>query len=390
MSEQNQNENQYVIIPSVQYREESDKKKSPSRMKFAVILTAVCMIGSGIFGFAGTYAANMLNGSLNDTVSAAPISTVITTAALSGTTKKLSVEEVAAIAKNSVVEITTEMVSSGGRMRQYVSTGAGSGVVISADGYIVTNNHVVSGAQTITVRLSNKSEYKAKLVGTDSKSDLAVVKINATGLTPAVFGNSDKLTVGETTVAIGNPLGELGGTVTAGIVSALDREITIDGEAMSLLQTDASINPGNSGGGLFNLYGELIGIVNAKSSGSDIEGLGFAIPINTAKTVTEELITYGYVTGRIDTGFVLVDIQDAQTALYYRVNKLGLYISKSANSADFKSGDIITSVDGKSVSDLAGFNQIMNKHSVGDTVKITVSRNGRSETYSLTLKELKT
>ena len=164
----------------------------------------------------------------------------------------------------------------------YVQSGAGSGVIISQDGYIVTCAHVVSGANNITVQLADGTEYTATVVGQDSTSDVAVLKIEATGLTPAVIGDSDSLAVGETTIAVGNPLGTLSNTVTNGIVSALNREVTVQGNDMNLIQTSASISPGNSGGGLFNANGELIGIVNAKSSSSDAEGLGFAIPINTA------------------------------------------------------------------------------------------------------------
>lgn len=299
----------------------------------------------------------------------------------------MTVSDVAAIVKQTVVEITTETVTMNGRMGQFISEGAGSGIVISSDGYIVTNNHVISGARNITVRLSDESVYTATLVGTDSKTDIAILKINASGLTPAVLGDSNSLVVGEITVAVGNPLGELGGTVTSGIVSALDREITIDGEVMTLLQTDAAINPGNSGGGLFNLYGELIGIVNAKSSGSDIEGLGFAIPVNTAKSVIEDIITHGYVRGRIDTGLTLVDITDTRTAMMYRVSRTGLYITKSTNS-ELKSGDRITAVDDNAVTNHASFNAAINTHQVGDTVNITVSRGDQGLTLSITLTEM--
>jgi serine protease Do len=179
----------------------------------------------------------------------------------------------------------------------------------------------------------------------------------------------------------------LGGTVTSGIVSALDREITIDGETMSLLQTDAAVNPGNSGGGLFNLRGELIGVVNAKSSGSGVEGLGFAIPVNMAKTVAGDLIAYGYVKGRLTTGFTLVDIQNTQTAMLYRVNGLGLYISRSSDAA-FRSGDRIIAVNGVTVSDLASFNAALAGLSAGDKAEITVIRGGKSVTAPITLTEL--
>ena len=375
------------------------KKKKSGRMGFAAAVIALCIIGSAVFGFGGTYLANSMNGTNGSTADAilendnltktVLYQSVIKTNATNGTAEKMSVEDVVVNVKSSVVEITTETVQSGRFMGQYVSQGAGSGVIVTTDGYIVTNNHVVDGAQTIKVRLSNEKEYEATLIGTDHKTDLAVIKIDASDLQPAIFGYSSTLLVGQSAIAIGNPLGELGGTVTSGIISALDREISIDGEAMSLLQTDTAINPGNSGGGLFNLYGELVGIVNAKSSGSEIEGLGFAIPIDTAKIVIEQLIEYGYVKGRINTGFTLVDIQDAQTAMSYRINQLGLYISKS-QSSEFQSGDRITAVDGQTVSSLADWNKQMSNYSVGDTINVTVIRNGRSTTASITLTEMKT
>ncbi|WP_243154785.1 S1C family serine protease [Clostridium thermarum] len=230
------------------------------------------------------------------------------------------------------MEITTETVSTNSRMRQYISEGAGSGVIVSKDGYIVTNNHVIDGASKITVKTTDKKSYTAKLIGKDVKTDLAVLKIEDSDLTTAVYGDSSKLVVGELAVAIGNPLGELGGTVTEGIISALNRDVVIDGQTMNLLQTSAAINPGNSGGGLFNEYGELIGIVNAKSSGSGIEGLGFAIRINTVIDIVDSIIDYGYVQGRIDTGLNLIDILDSQTARRYRVQSTGVYILKQAKA----------------------------------------------------------
>lgn len=229
-----------------------------------------------------------------------------------------------------MVEVTTK--TNSGYFGE-VATGAGSGVILTADGYIVTNHHVVDGGSAFTVRTRSGDTYEASLVGSDSQTDLAVLKIDAEGLTPAVLGDSDKLVVGETAVAIGNPLGELGGTVTSGIISALSREITTSaGATMELLQTNAAINPGNSGGGLFNSSGELIGIVNAKSVGEDIEGLGFAIPINTAKSVIEDLISDGYVRGRIDTGFTVVDLTDQATALQYGVRR-PVFISSACQTA---------------------------------------------------------
>ena len=232
-----------------------------------------------------------------------------------GSQASYAVEDVAAAVADSVVEITTEIVTTNSFLGQYISQGAGSGVIFTTDGYIVTNHHVIEGANKINVTLRNGTSYDAKLVGDDSKTDLALLKIEATGLTPAVLiADSDQLKVGQTAIAIGNPLGQLGGTVTSGIVSALGREIEIQGETRTLLQTSAAINPGNSGGGLFDDKGNLIGIVNAKSSGSDIEGLGFAIPANTVKKTIGDLMEYGYVKGRANLGLTYVTINSLAAA----------------------------------------------------------------------------
>ena len=373
---------------SHEYNPVHKKSKPHSNIALVAFLVVVCMICSSVFGFMGAFIANKLPDNKIIDSSSVIYQSVIQTTKTSSNAGKLSVEDVVANVKDSVVEIVTETISKNGRMGQLVSTGAGSGVIISGNGYIVTNNHVISEAQTITVRMTNGREYDAKLIGTDAKNDLAVIKIEETNLKSAVYGYSSDLNIGETSIAIGNPLGELGGTVTEGIISALDREISFDGESMSLLQTSAAINPGNSGGGLFDLYGTLIGVVNAKSSGTGIEGLGFAIPIDTAKKSIEEIINYGYVRGRIDTGLELIDIQDSQTAFSYRVSIYGLYISW-AKSSDFKSGDIITAVDGKKITDITDFNTALHDYEVGDTISITVNRNNSNATIELVLEELK-
>lgn len=304
----------------------------------------------------------------------------------------LTVPQVAELVKNSVVEITTEQIVTGSFMQQYVSEGAGSGVIITADGYIVTNHHVIEGATNINVRLADGTEYAARLIGSDAKADLAVLKIEATELTPAAYGSSAELQVGETVVAVGNPLGELGGTVTQGIISALDREITIENTTMRLLQTDTAINPGNSGGGMFNTSGQLVGVVNAKSAGEEIEGLGFAIPIDTAKLVVEDLISYGYVTGRVDPGFTFVEINDSMTAMMYRVNELGLYISAVAANSDaakagFQSGDYVVSVGGTKVTTEAEANAVIDSKKVGESLDLVIKRSGAEQTITLTLSE---
>lgn len=302
----------------------------------------------------------------------------------------LTVPDVVALVKDSVVEIFTEQRAYNG---WYVSSGAGSGVIIgrSENGklaYIVTNNHVISGADTINVRTTDGAKYVATLIGTDAVTDVAVLSIEVSGkLTVAECGSSAGLVVGEGVVAIGNPLGELGGTVTTGIVSALGREVTIDDNAMVLLQTNAAVNPGNSGGGLFNMKGELIGVVNAKSSGTNVENIGFAIPIDTAYKIVVELIEHGYVTGRPTTGLTLIDITDRFTAMYYGLDSLGVYVTESKFTDEIKSGDRVVSVNGTNVSSAAEIKSMLNDCKVGDQISITVSRKGVQHSVVLTLEE---
>lgn len=371
------------------YQPETKQKKNSTRFRSTASIVALCIVISTVFGFGGSLLADKVSSSGSSNSGSSSNNPVVFQSVRKDedeTAEKMSVAAVAAATQDSVVEITTEVVSWNNRLGQMISEGAGSGVIITADGYIVTNNHVIEDASSVTVRLSDGTEYSAVIVGKDSQTDLAVLKIDAKDLQSALLGDSSKLTVGESAIAIGNPLGELGGTVTEGIISALDREITIDGETMSLLQTSAAINPGNSGGGLFNLYGELIGIVNAKSSGSDIEGLGFAIPINTAKEVIADLIEEGHVTGRVDSGLELIDINDAMTAMSYRVSNYGVYILNSSHSS-LSRGDIVKAVNGQEINSSEEFNSMMKTFSVGDTVNITVSRNGEQITTSITLGE---
>ena len=310
----------------------------------------------------------------------------------------MTTAQVAEMVSPSVVVITTEQVvysqwSWYGQSQ--VESGAGSGVIISSDGYILTCDHVVNGASNITVTIGDQ-DYTATIVGEDSTSDIAVIKIDATGLTPATIGDSDSLAVGENVLAVGNPLGELGGTVTSGIVSALNRSVTIQGTSstntMSLIQMDASVSPGNSGGGLFNMNGELIGVVNAKSSSSDAEGLGFAIPINDAIKVAQDLLENGYVTGRPYMGITYIAVTDAQTAAQLGVNAYGVYVvdvvqGGPADKAGLKAGDRIVSVDGSEVAQKDDLGTIIQNHSAGDTLSITVARDGQMQTVSLTLGE---
>lgn len=313
-----------------------------------------------------------------------PESTTVPSVAVTPT--ETSYAEVAALTKPSVVEITTEMATGTTFFQQFIQSGAGSGVIISQDGYILTNNHVIDGATKITVRLTTGTEYTAKLIGSDAQSDVAVLKVEATGLPYATIGDSAKLVVGEEVLAIGNPLGSLGGSVTNGIISALDREITIDGQKMRLLQTNAAINPGNSGGGLFNMQGQLVAIVNAKSSGTGIEGLGFAIPINYAYTIAEDLLANGYVSGRPAMGISYIAIDDYMDVMRYGVVSYGIYVYDGGETP-LKNGDRIVRIGDYEVQSVATLKSAIQSYNVGDTVKVTVVRQGTYTDLEVTLIE---
>ncbi len=293
----------------------------------------------------------------------------------------LSVATVVARVSASVVEITTETIVQSGFLSQYITSGAGSGVIIAEEGYIVTNHHVIDGASTITVRLNDGTEFPATLVGTDEATDVAVLKIDAAGytLTVATIGASYDLVVGEDILAIGNPLGSLGGTVTEGMISATEREINVNGTDMTLLQVSAPINPGNSGGGLFNLAGELIGVVNAKMSSEEIEGLGFAIPSDTAYQVICELIDYGYVRGRPSLGVSLDEVSYWSGDRYVMVGQSGHELLRYQ--------DLILAVNGTKISSISELSSILRRKSVGDTVELTVYRNNRQITVTVSLVE---
>lgn len=289
----------------------------------------------------------------------------------------------------SVVEVFTETKQVSRFFREYVTEGAGSGVILTSDGYIVTNHHVVDGATAIKVRLSDGTACDAALQGTDAKTDLAVLKIDASNLTPAKLADSSKARPGDFVIAIGNPLGELGGTVTEGIVSAMDREITIDGETMTLMQTSAAVNPGNSGGGLFNLDGELIGVVNSKSSGSGIEGLAFAIPSNTVSEITDELMQHGYVTGRPQLRIRVAQVTAPGVSGGIHFDRPGVYILQADDGSGLKTGDRLLRIDGTTIAETGDISAVLERRRVGDTVKVDISREGREVGINVTLTEKK-
>ncbi|MCI9456781.1 MAG: trypsin-like serine protease [Oscillospiraceae bacterium] len=379
--------------------DEEPKKKGSGNTKVIAAAMVCSIILSGAAGFGGGILASRFteSESVQDTPSSSISSSMAPSSPAEANTVNttvssgaMSIAEIAAATANSVVEITTESVVTGGGfwVQQYVASGAGSGVILSEDGYIATNNHVIENATSVTVRLHNGESYEAQIIGADSEKDVALIKIDATGLTPAKIGDSDALVVGEDTVAVGNPLGQLGGTVTNGIVSALDREITIDGQTMNLLQTNAAINPGNSGGGLFNEKGELVGLVVAKSAGSDLEGLGFAIPINDVMEVVEQLKEFGYVTGKPYLGISLVDINTVQRAMQYGVNQAGVYVMEvDRPECGLQAGDCITQINGFEVESSDDISDTIKAYSAGDTVEMTVIRNGETITVDALLGE---
>ncbi|MGO5358799.1 S1C family serine protease [Anaerofustis sp. LCP19S3_F7] len=375
------------------FKKEHKSNKKRRNAAFALIIVAM-MITSTCLGFVGGVVANkFLATNKADGVTSTEIPVASTSTDSSG---KMDVSSVVKGVQSSVVSIECQSESEANRYsfgESATTTSAGSGVIITSDGYIATNNHVVEGASKITITTADSKSYTAKLVGRDEQTDIAVLKIEATGLKNATLGKSSSLEVGDEVVAIGNPLGELSGTVTNGIVSALNREVTIENETMSLIQTNASINAGNSGGGLFDKNGLLVGIVNAKASGENVEGLGFAIPIDTAKEVIEQIMDYGYVKGRVTSGLTLIDILDKQTAMQYGVNELGVYIysveeGSNAEKAGLKSGYIVTVVNDTKVERASDFKAVINKLEVGDTIKVTVSNgiNQGSVEYKLTEK----
>ena len=392
--------------------QQAQPPKPKKKKKFnggRVARSAVALVLAAAMGFAGGFVGAKYGGSGKVVIQqAAPSAasdsstgssgadSTITAASSSGSS--LTTEQVADMVSPSVVVITTEQVvysqwSWYGQSQ--VESGAGSGVIISSDGYILTCAHVVDGASTITVTIDDK-DYTATLVGEDTTSDVAVIKIDATGLIPATVGDSDSLKVGQSVMAVGNPLGELGGTVTGGMISALNRSVTIQGTSstntMSLIQMDASVSPGNSGGGLFNMNGELVGIVNAKSSSSDAEGLGFAIPINDAIEVAQQLLENGYVTGRPYLGITYLGVEDAQTAAQLGVNAYGVYVVEvvkggPAERAGLQSGDRIVSIDGTEIASKDDLGTLMQKHAAGDSLAITIARGGQMQTINVTLGE---
>ena len=278
--------------------------------------------------------------------------------------------------------------------QSYEATGSGSGVILTADGYIATCAHVVDKANTVKVTLNDDTEYEAKVVGTDSRNDLAIIKIEATGLIPAAIGDASTLTVGSDVIAIGNPLGELRGTATAGIISATNRTIEVEGTTMTLIQTDAAISPGNSGGGLFDANGKLIGIVNAKVSDSSAEGLGFAIPVDSVVDEISDLLSFGYVTGRPYLGVATQDVslRTRSGMWYYSDGTRCVMVERvvegsAADKAGIQDGDLILQLNDTKITSGEDLSNAIAAFKPGDTATLTIQRGGEESTVSVTFGE---
>lgn len=390
-----------------------DKKRWPMALALVLVL-AVALVGCGVpYGSSQQQGATEVSPAFS-LPTVGEDSSVVTTPAPqgeshysvetaatlpnTGTKKALSTIEIYKTASPSVVAIstagTTTTMDFFGQQRQVEVESAGSGVIISKDGYILTCNHVVEGMDEVVVVMADGEEHTAKVIGGDSATDLAVLKIDLNNLTPVILGDSDQLQIGELAVAIGNPLGLYSQpSQTSGIISGKERVLVVEGnngsgvEMMNLLQHDAAINPGNSGGGLFNSYGELVGITSAKSAGTAIEGMGFAIPINDAKTIINDLVNYGYVV-RPQIGISGVSINEEDAKAYSM--PAGVFVAEvveggAADKAGIVKGDVITKVDGDAITSIEELTRLKNSKKVGDTMKLTVVHGEDTKEMTITL-----
>ena len=290
----------------------------------------------------------------------------------------ISINSIYETYKNAVVGVTSEGITYNEYGQASKTASSGTGFIISSDGYIITNNHVVEGANGVSVTLYDAQNYDAKIIGTDAKNDVALLKIEVKDLNTVKLGNSNNISVGETVIAIGHPLGELTYTVTSGIVSAENREVRESETSINMFQTDLAINPGNSGGPVFNLKGEVVGISTAKYSASSIEGIGFAIPINDAISVATQLKENGYVSGRPYMGVSVINVDSsAVTGISAGVYVSAIKTGSSSDIAGIQKGDIITSLDNTLIKSTTDLMSALRKFKAGDTTKITVNRSGQ-------------
>ena len=366
--------------------------KKPSFWQKAGVKVTALLLACAVVGGAAGYGGAALSSSGKTTIRQSNrTASEITVKQVSGQTL-MSPAEVYASTVNSVVSINCSSVSTNIFGQSVQSASSGSGFIITQDGYIVTNHHVVSGASSVTVTLYDGTEYPATVVGSDSDYDVAVLKINATDLQPVTLGNSSSVNVGDSVLAIGNPLGELTFSMSQGIGSCCDRAINVDGTPFNMIQVDASINPGNSGGPLMNLYGEVVGIVSAKySSYSDttVEGLGFAIPIGDVQAIITDIMENGQVTDKPSFGITAGTMTEQMAAQYQIEQKSGAFVYSvnkggAGEKAGLRMGDVITKVDSTDIASMEDLTAAKKGHKAGDTVTVTYFRDGSSHTTSLT------
>ncbi|MCI9264138.1 MAG: PDZ domain-containing protein [Oscillospiraceae bacterium] len=369
---------------------------APRKKRTGLKITALCLVCALVGGVAGGAAFRYIPGLAERTTlyegAHPPVAVELSNVS---TDQPMSCSQVYASNVGSTVGITTELVTTNFWGQTVKGAAAGSGFVVSRDGYILTNYHVIKGASSIQVAFVDGTTYDATLVGGEEPNDIAVLKIETQGLTPVVLGDSDNLVVGEQVCAIGNPLGELTFTFTSGYVSAKDRSITMEsGEIMNMLQTDTAINSGNSGGPLFNMYGQVIGITTAKyssssSSSASVEGIGFAIPINDVKNMVKDIIEKGYVTGKPNVGILMNDV--SAEAQRYGI-PAGAYVEavlegSCGEKAGLKAGDIITAVGDSAVTTSNQLSSAVKNYKAGDTVSFTIYRDQQLQTLEVVLDE---
>ena len=367
------------------------KKKGFPWGKMIALMLVAALLGGALGAGGVLLLGSSGSGSSSQVLKGERPSTVIDVATID-TSKQMSPAEVYAQNVASTVGITTSVTTNYFGFTT-TSAAAGSGFVLSEDGYILTNYHVIENSTSIKVTMYDGSSYDAELIGYDESNDIAVLKVDAENLSPVVLGDSDNLNVGDSVVAIGNPLGELTFSLTAGVVSALDREVTLSGNVtMELIQTDCAINSGNSGGALFNLYGEVIGITNAKysssGSGASIDNIGFAIPINSVMNIVESIIEKGYIAKPyIGVSVTSVSSETQSYGLPKGAAVKAISEDSPAEKAGLQVNDIITAVNGKEISGRTGLSEAVSAASVGDTLTLTVYRQGNTISVDVTVGE---
>ena len=381
--------------PNHHNKNKRNRKPMSPKQKGAVKIVALCLVCALLGGLAQPIYSSLSGGNETTIYTGDRTPTQVDTASVD-TSKELTTAEIYAKYVNSCVGITVDIVSTNVFGQTVTGAAAGSGFVITEDGYILTNYHVIDGANSIKVTFDNGKEYTATYVGGEEKNDIAVIKVDASGLTPVVICKSSDMLVGEQVTTIGNPLGELTFSESTGIISALDRSITMsDGRQMNMIQTDCAINSGNSGGPLFNSHGEVIGIVSAKyssgsnSSSASVEGLGFAIPMDDVASMVSDLVKNGYVTGKPIMGISVADVDESVTSYGVPQGAIIRVVTPDlcGAKAGLQAGDIVTKIDNTDVTSASDLTSAIGNYKPGDKVTLTIFRSGETKTVEVTLEE---